>query len=232
MVYKIDRLSPLADGLRQAGRGVRPQRRHLRLGHPVVQHHDLDGPAHAEHPALLRPVRARGHRRAHPGQVRGLPAERHVDGRLGAARLRRQGPEAGGQPTSEAADRPLDLRALRPDRLGDDAGAGADGGGRSQPRRAAARQGPLYKLLNNRVYIGMRSTRARLSGRARGDRRPRPLGQGARDPRRERPHRRRSRRRSSTSCAASFGSRRSSSAPGARYGPSRTTSPRTRRARR
>ena len=32
---------PLADGLRQAGRGVRPERRHLRLGHPVVQHHHL-----------------------------------------------------------------------------------------------------------------------------------------------------------------------------------------------
>ena len=52
---------PLADGLRQAGRGVRPERRHLRLRHPVVQHDDVDGPADAEHPALLRPVRARGH---------------------------------------------------------------------------------------------------------------------------------------------------------------------------
>ena len=38
VVYKIDRLSPLADGLREAGGGVRPQRRDLRLGDAVVQH--------------------------------------------------------------------------------------------------------------------------------------------------------------------------------------------------
>ena len=41
VVYKIDRLSPLADGLRQAGRGVRAARGDLRLGHPAVQHHHL-----------------------------------------------------------------------------------------------------------------------------------------------------------------------------------------------
>ena len=97
VVYKIDRLSPLADGLRQAGRGVRRARRDLRLGHAVVQHHDLHGAADAEHPALLRPVRARGHRRAHPRQDRGLAPEGHVDGRQGAARLRRRGPQAGGE---------------------------------------------------------------------------------------------------------------------------------------
>ena len=34
VVYKIDRLSRVADGLRQAGRGVRPARRHLRLASP------------------------------------------------------------------------------------------------------------------------------------------------------------------------------------------------------
>ena len=45
----------LADGLLEAGRGVRPRRRHLRLGHPVVQHHDLDGAADAQHPALASP---------------------------------------------------------------------------------------------------------------------------------------------------------------------------------
>ena len=36
VVYKIDRLSPLAGGFRQAGRGVRPERRDLRLGHAVA----------------------------------------------------------------------------------------------------------------------------------------------------------------------------------------------------
>ena len=86
---------PRADGLLQAGRGVRPAQRHLRRRHAVVQHHDVDGTADAQHPALLRPVRARGHRRAHPRQVRGLAQEGHVDGRLRAARLRRQGPQAG-----------------------------------------------------------------------------------------------------------------------------------------
>ena len=34
VVYKIDRLSPLADGLLEARRGVRPRRRHLRLASP------------------------------------------------------------------------------------------------------------------------------------------------------------------------------------------------------
>ncbi len=32
----------------------------LRLGHAALQHDHLDGPADAEHPARLRPVRARG----------------------------------------------------------------------------------------------------------------------------------------------------------------------------
>ncbi len=38
---------------------------------------------------FLRPVRARGHRRAHPRQDRRLEEERHVDGGPAAARLRR-----------------------------------------------------------------------------------------------------------------------------------------------
>ena len=67
---------PLADGFCQARRGVRSQQRHLRQRHAVVQHDDLDGTADAQHPALLRAVRARGHRRAHPRQVRRLPRRR------------------------------------------------------------------------------------------------------------------------------------------------------------
>ena len=46
---------PRADGFRQAGRGVRPQQRHLRQRHAVVQHDHLDGPADAEHPAVASP---------------------------------------------------------------------------------------------------------------------------------------------------------------------------------
>ena len=65
----------------------------------------------------LRPVRARGHRRADPRQVRGLPQEGHVDGRLAAARLRGPGPPAGGG-RARGGDRAPDLRPLRQDRLG------------------------------------------------------------------------------------------------------------------
>ena len=36
------------------------------LAYSAVQHDDLDGPLDAEHPAFLRPVRTRGHRRTHP----------------------------------------------------------------------------------------------------------------------------------------------------------------------
>ena len=130
----------VADGLLEARRGVRPRRRHLRLGHPVVQHHDLDGAADAQHPALLRPVRARGHRRAHPRQDQGVAAEGHVHGRQRAARLRGQGPEARGG-RRRGGDRAVDLRAVRPDRLGDGAGAGAAARGRAHQARQARRQG-------------------------------------------------------------------------------------------
>lgn len=58
VVYKIDRAVPLADGLRAAGRGVRSEERHLRLRHPGIQHHDLDGPAHAQRSLVLCAVRA------------------------------------------------------------------------------------------------------------------------------------------------------------------------------
>ena len=46
-----------------------------------------NGPADAQCPALLRPVRAGGHRRAHSGQNSSLQAQGHVDGRRAAARL-------------------------------------------------------------------------------------------------------------------------------------------------
>ena len=55
VVYKIDRLSRSLMDFCQARRGVRPQQRHLRLRHPVVQHDDVDGPADAQHPALASP---------------------------------------------------------------------------------------------------------------------------------------------------------------------------------
>ena len=78
---------PLAGGFRQAGRAVRCPRGLVRLGHPAVQYHHLDGAANPERAALLCPVRARGDRRAHPRQDRGLEAEGIVGRRHGAAWL-------------------------------------------------------------------------------------------------------------------------------------------------
>jgi DNA invertase Pin-like site-specific DNA recombinase len=64
VVYKIDRLTrALTDFAR------------------IVEQAD------AKRASLLRPVRARGHRRAHQGQDRRLEGQGHVDGRRIAARL-------------------------------------------------------------------------------------------------------------------------------------------------
>ena len=112
VVYKIDRLSPLADGLLQAGRGVRPQQRDLRLGHAVLQHDHIHGAADAEHPAVLRPVRARGDRRTDPRQGGSLAQARHLDGRLCAPRLRCEGSQAGGE-RGRGRHGAADLRAVR-----------------------------------------------------------------------------------------------------------------------
>ena len=72
---------PLARRLRQDRRGVRRAAASLRLRHPGLQHHHQHGPADAQRAAVLRPVRARGHRRAHPRQDRRLEEEGPVDGR-------------------------------------------------------------------------------------------------------------------------------------------------------
>ena len=62
---------PVAAGLRPDHGGVRPARGVVRLGHAAVQHDHPHGPADAQHPAVLRPVRAGDHRRAHPRQEAG-----------------------------------------------------------------------------------------------------------------------------------------------------------------
>ena len=80
---------PLAHRLRKNCRSIRKEQSLVREHNPAIQHDDVDGPADAQHPALLRPVRARGDRRAHPRQVRRLAPQGHVDGRHAAARLRR-----------------------------------------------------------------------------------------------------------------------------------------------
>ena len=112
VVYKVDRLTRSLADFAKMVETVRRARRVVRCGHPAVQHHHLDGPADAERPALLRPVRAGGHRRAHPRQDRGLQAQGHVDGRGTAAGLRRPRSPAGGQSDRSRDGRNTSMSAI------------------------------------------------------------------------------------------------------------------------
>jgi len=56
VVYKIDRLSAVVDGLRPHHGGPRASRCQPRQRHPAVQHHHVHGPPDTERPSLLRPV--------------------------------------------------------------------------------------------------------------------------------------------------------------------------------
>jgi DNA invertase Pin-like site-specific DNA recombinase len=71
VVYKIGSAVTIADGFRETGRGVRPQQSHLRERDSVVQHHDVNGPVDSQHIVVIRPVRARGDRRAQKGMWMG-----------------------------------------------------------------------------------------------------------------------------------------------------------------
>ena len=102
---------PLARRLRQDRRGFRRQRRLVRLDHPGLQHDNVDGTADAQRAALVRPVRARGHGRAHPRQDRRFEEEGPVDGRPAVARLRRQGQETRRQ-RGGSRNGPNDLPAI------------------------------------------------------------------------------------------------------------------------
>ena len=112
------------------------------------------GRSDAEHPALVRAVRARTRRRAHPRQVRRLPGEGHVHGRPSAAWLRRPGPQAGGEPGRGRAG-PPDLPPLPRPRLGAPADPGAE------------RPGPPDQVLDDAgghlPRGSARSTRARCT---------------------------------------------------------------------
>ena len=94
VVYKVDRLTRSLADFAKIVEVFDANARLVRLGHPGVQHDHQHGPADAQRAAVLRPVRARGHRRAHPRQDRRLEEEGHVDGRPARARLRRQGAES------------------------------------------------------------------------------------------------------------------------------------------
>ena len=88
---------------------------------------------------------------------------------------------------AEADDRPHDLRAVRQDRLGDRRWCERCAP-RASPASAASSidKGYLYKLLNNRVYIGEAVHKGTAyPGEHQAIIEPRALGQGPRDPARE-----------------------------------------------
>ena len=64
VVYKVDRLSRSLRLRKNCG-SIRKKQSLVRQHNAAVQHDDVYGPAHAEHSALVRPVRAGGDRRAH-----------------------------------------------------------------------------------------------------------------------------------------------------------------------
>jgi len=79
IVYKLDRFSrSLLDFAKMMETfGQAPGR--LRVHHPAVLHRHLHGPPGPQRPFVLRPVRARDHRRADAGQDRGHAPQGQVD---------------------------------------------------------------------------------------------------------------------------------------------------------
>jgi hypothetical protein len=65
IVYNVDRLTR-SRRFCPAGRDLRHPGRVVRLGHPAIQYHELDGAADAQCAVVVCPVRARGHRRTDP----------------------------------------------------------------------------------------------------------------------------------------------------------------------
>ncbi len=87
VVYKVDRLTRSLADFAKIVEIFDAEARLLRLGDAGVQHDLEHGSANAQCPVVLCPVRARGHRRTHPRQDRGLEAQGHVDGRTAFAWL-------------------------------------------------------------------------------------------------------------------------------------------------
>jgi len=69
------RLTPIAGGFCEARRAVSTAQRVFRIGHPQFNT-PPDGAADTERAAVICPVRARGHLRAHPGQESPPPSAR------------------------------------------------------------------------------------------------------------------------------------------------------------
>ena len=111
-----------------------------------------------------------------------FPIARHVDGRVSAARLRREGPQAGRE-RGRSGNGAHDFRAVRSRRIGHDAGALACRRRRAhQTGRADRPRLPLHPAEQPHLYRRGRSQGRELSRRASADHRTGPLGQGPRHP--------------------------------------------------
>ena len=87
VVYKVDRLTRSLNDFAKIVELLDAQGASFVSVTQSVQHHDVDGPPDPQRAAVVRPVRAGGHRRAHPRQDRRIEEEGNVDGRAGSARL-------------------------------------------------------------------------------------------------------------------------------------------------
>ncbi len=163
VVYKVDRLTRTLSDFARLVEIFDRKDGLLRLRHPAVQHHHLDGASDLERPALLRPVRARGHGRTHPRQDRRLEEEGDVDGRQPALGLRCEGQKLIVNKAEAETVRSIfrqyreieSVRELR-DRL---AAEGVTS--KRRVRRDGSivggkpiNRGALYHLLHNRLYRG------------------------------------------------------------------------------
>ena len=126
--------------------------RDIRIGDSVFQYKDVHGTDDAEHALHLPSSSARSP--ASASVTRSLPPEaRHVDGRLGPVRIRGQGPQADHRRQAAetgSADLPAVCSAWISNPLARELAA-------KEIRNSYGHRldkGALYKLLNNRVYLG------------------------------------------------------------------------------
>ena len=162
VVYKVDRLTrSLADFAKLVE--LFDQRRVVRLGHAVIQHHLQHGAAHAQRAAVVRPVRARGDRGAGARQDRGLQAQGYLGRRTSPARLSRVDKKLVVVPDEAETVRTIFHRYLELGSIGrSDRGPRParhpDQGRRLSTGRSVAAvsfgDGALAYLLKNRFYIG------------------------------------------------------------------------------
>ena len=102
----------------------------------------------------LRPVRARGDGRAHPRQGRRQPQEGHVDGRRAALRLPGREPEAAWSTRSSAAHVRWIFGHFLEIGSGTELAREVGKRGIRTPRGNRIDKKYVYRMLNNRAYIG------------------------------------------------------------------------------